>query len=291
MRELTILNITGLLILSLCVISCTPANLQESVDTVGFVVSILPQQEFVRSVGGDRVEITVMVPPGASPHSYEVTPAQMVKLSRAKIYAKVGSPIEFEITWLDKLIAVNKNMLVIDCSKGIELIHSNDPDEPGMDPHIWTSVSNVKIMVQNICEGLSQVDPTNRAFYEKNRDAYLGKLDTLDKDIRSNLDGVNNRSFIVYHPAWCYFAHDYGLKQQGIEQEGKEPKAAYMARLITEAKSQNIKVIFVSPEFDARNAETIAREIGGRVVIIDPLAGDFLENMRNVARALKEAFR
>ncbi|MDD5313214.1 MAG: zinc ABC transporter substrate-binding protein, partial [Dehalococcoidia bacterium] len=98
-------------------------------------------------------------------------------------------------------------------------------------------------------------------------------------------------TFIVYHPAWSYFAHDYGLVQVGIEQEGKEPKAAYMARLISEAKEKNIKVIFVSPEFDTRNAETIAREIGGRVVIIDPLAGDYLINMRSIAAAFKEAFK
>jgi len=254
-------------------------------------VTILPQQEFVASVGGDRVDITVMIPPGASPHTYEVTPAQMVKLSNAKAYFKVGSPIEFELTWLDKLIAQNKDILVVDCSKGIDLIESDDPDEPGADPHIWTSPRNVKTMVKNICAGLSQVDPQGRQDYEKNRDSYLQQLGELDTTLQASLGHSSNRTFIVYHPAWGYFANDYSLKQLGIEQDGKEPKAAYMSRLINEARAEGIKVVFVSPEFDSRGAETIAREIGGRVVIIDPLAEGYLENMKAVASAFEEALK
>jgi zinc transport system substrate-binding protein len=146
-------------------------------------------------------------------------------------------------------------------------------------------------MVQNICAGLVQADPQNRRYYEDNRDSYLKELGDLDAEMAALLKDTGNRSFVVYHPAWGYFARDYGLHQLGIEQEGKEPKAAYMARLIDEARRQNIKVIFVSPEFDSRNAEAIAREIGGRVVIIDPLAGDYLTNMRQVAAAFKEALK
>jgi len=271
--------------------SCNTAAPAQVEKKIGVAVTILPQREFVARVGGDKVDITVMVPPGASPHTYEVTPAQMVLLSRAKVYCKVGSPIEFELAWLDKLLAQNKDMLVVDCSKGIDFVESDDPDEPGTDPHIWTSPRNVKIMVQNICTGLSQVDPPNRQYYEGNRDSYLKDMDGLDAEMAALLKGTGNHTFIVYHPAWGYFARDYGLRQLGIEQEGKEPKAAYMSRLINEARLQNIKVIFVSPEFDSRSAEAIAREIGGKVVIIDPLAGDYLDNMRKVAAAFKEALK
>jgi zinc transport system substrate-binding protein len=233
-----------------------------------------------------------MVPPGANPHTYEVTPAQMAGLSSARMYAKVGSPIEFELTWLDKLIAQNPGMLVVDCSKGIDLIQSTDPDEPGIDPHIWTSVRNVKVMVRNICDGLTRLDPVFTSYYEDNRDSYLRKLDALDADITASLEGIASRTFIVYHPAWGYFAHDYGLTQLGIEQEGKEPKAAYMARLIDEAKQKNIKVIFVSPQYDERSADAIAAEIGGKVVSIDAEgARDYLDNMRKVAQAFKEALK
>jgi len=288
-RHALIIIITVVLVITVAACS-NPAPAQIN-DKIGVAVTILPQQEFVARVGGDKVDIAVMVPPGASPHTYEVTPAQMVQLSKAKVYFKVGSPIEFELAWLDKLLAQNKDMLVVDCSKGINLIESDDPDEPGIDPHIWTSPRNVKTMVQNISLGLSQVDPQNRQYYEQNRDSYLKELDELDTEIDASLGDTGNRTFIVYHPAWGYFAHDYGLRQLGIEREGKEPQAAYMARLINQARLQNIKVIFVSPEFDSRSAEAIAREIEGKVVIIDPLAGDYLDNMRKVASAFKEALK
>jgi zinc transport system substrate-binding protein len=271
--------------------ACSAGAAAPAGNRIGVIVTVLPQEEFVSSVGGDRVEVKAMVPPGANPHTYEVTPNQMASLSKARIYAKVGAPIEFELTWLDKLIAQNKNMLVVDCSKGIKLIDSQDPDEPGIDPHIWTSPRNAKVMVGNICEGLVQVDPAGREYYEKNRDAYLARLDALDADISSALKGLANRTFITYHPAWGYFALDYNLQQMGIEREGKEPQASYMARLITVAKEKNVKVIFVSPQFDTRSAEAIAKEIGGRVVSIDPEGRDYLDNMRKVEAAFREALQ
>jgi len=271
--------------------SCDSPSQRAGSGKIGVVVSVLPQQEFVQKIGGDRVEVTVMVPPGANPHTYELTPAQMVKLSGARMYAKVGSPLEFELTWLDKLIAQNKKMLVVDCSKGIQLMESTDPDEPGIDSHIWTSVRNVKVMATNICDGLCQVDPQNCDYYQQSLKGYLAQLDALDADIRAALSGLSNRTFIVYHPAWGYFARDYGLTQLAIEQEGKEPRAAYMARLITEAKTNNVKVIFASPELDTRSAEAVAREIGGGVVAITDLAPDYMDNMRRVVRALGEVLK
>ncbi len=262
---------------------------QESDNRIGVAVTILPQAEFVESVGGDRVSVTVMVPPGASPHATELTPSQMTEVAKAKTYAKVGSGIEFELTKMDDIEAVNKNMLVVDCSGGIDLIGSVDPDEPGSDPHIWLSPSNAKIMVQNICDGLVQVDPPNEAFYEQNRDDYLQKLDDLDQEIRDKLADVQNRAFIVFHPSWGYFARDYNLEQIPIEIGGKEPSIQDVARLIDVAKSRNIKIIFASPQFKKQMAEVISRDIGGSVVFIDPLAKDYLENMRTVLNKLVQA--
>jgi len=263
-------------------------------DTTGktiVAVSVLPQAGFVEAIGGDKVAVVVMIPPGASPHTYEVTADQMTQLSDAKMYAKVGSPVEFELVWMDKLIALNKTMLVVDCSKGINLIESQDPDEPGLDPHIWLSIKNAKIMVQNLCDGLVQVDVANKAFYEKNCADYLQELSALDASFLADLSGVTNRSFIVFHPAFGYFARDYDLTQIGVEQEGKEPDAEYLVRLIEEAKTGNIKVVFVSPQYSARSAQTVAGEIGGEVVVIDPLAREFIENMRNIEAAMKKAMQ
>ena len=264
-------------------------------------VSLLPQSDFVEVVGGDRVEVVVMVPPGASPHTYEVTPEQMVMLSQAVMYAKVGSPVEFELVWLDKLISANLNMLVVDCARGIELMemHDDDKHDPeeadyehehtGLDPHIWLSVKNVEVMVSNICDGLTQIDPENSAYYETNRDAYLESLTQLDNDLEERFSGFSNRSFIVFHPAFGYFARDYDLEQIAVEQDGKEPSADYIIRLIEEAKERDIRVVFVSPQYDSKSAEVIAGEIGGRVLIIDPLAKDFINNMRMIEAAMRAA--
>jgi zinc transport system substrate-binding protein len=282
--------VLGAVALILLLSACSPTA-QPASDKIGVMVTVLPQVEFVNAVGGDKVEVTAMVPPGANPHTYEVTPAQMAKLDKAKMYVKVGSPLEFELTWLDKLVAQNRDMLLVDGGRGIGLIESADPDEPGIDAHTWTSPGNVKTMVTNISAGLSLISPADRPYFEKNRDSYVEKLDALDADIRSSLTGIANRTFIVYHPAWGYLAREYGLKQLGIERDGKEPQAAYMARLINEARENNVKVIFVSPQFDTRSAEAIAREIGGSVVNIDPEGRDYLDNMHKVAEALREALK
>lgn len=274
---------------ALALLLCSCAPVQTDTGKIGVIVTVLPQVEFVTAVGGGRVEAAAMVPPGANPHTYEVTPSQMAKLGRARLYIKVGSPLQFETTWMDKLAAQNSGMTVIDSGQGIELIEGGDQDEPGIDPHTWTSPRNVRIMAGNICRALEQADPGGKAYYESNRDSYTGKLDQLDADIRAALQGAAGRIFIVYHPAWGYFAREYGLQQLGIEREGKEPQAAYMARLISLAREKNIRVIFVSPQFDTRSAEAVARETGAKVVSIDPEAQDYLDNMRRVAAAFREA--
>ncbi len=263
---------------------------QEEVDErIGVVVTIQPQAEFVESVGGEKVKVTVMVPPGASPHTYEPTPGQMTQAARASIYAKVGSGVEFELAYMDKISNLNKNMLVVDCSKGIQLIASTDPDEPGMDPHIWVSPRNAMVMVQNICEGLIQIDPESRAYYEQNRDTYLEKQEQLENANSSRLANVQNRAFIVFHPAWGYFARDYNLQQIAIEVGGKEPSGQDIARVIEEAKKLDIKVIFASPQFNPQSASVIAREIDGRVILIDNLARDYIANLQAVLNEMVQA--
>lgn len=288
-------------LLAVSAVSCTSEKVESNKTIIA--VSILPQAGFVEAVAGDKVEIVLMVLPGASPHIFEVTPSQMTKLSNAKMYAKVGSPVEFELAWMDKLIAANRSMLVVDCSQGIELMemlddehegegeHEQDHEHTGLDPHIWLSVKNAGIMVQNICDGLVQVDEVNQAYYEENCAAYLKELSNLDSDFSKDLANVRNRSFIVFHPAFGYFARDYNLTQIPVEQGGKEPSAGYIVRMIEEAKAQDIRVVFISPQYNTKSAEAIAKEIGGEVVIIDPLAKEFIDNMRAIESAMKRAMQ
>lgn len=296
----TILVIVFIVFLTASAISCGRNG--ETGDKIGVVVTLLPQAEFVEKVGGDKVDVTVMVPPGAEPHFYAPTPSQMVALSRAAMYAKVGSGVEFELDWMDNLVAQNEDILVVDCSEGVSLInmtseHEHDEDvheeeadeQNGMDPHIWMSPMNAEIMVKNICDGLIKVDPDNKTYYEVNRDAYLQELTELDRNIRESLSGLTNRRFMVYHPSYGYFAAEYGLTMIAVEDEGKEPTSAGIKNLIDQAEEYNIKVIFVSPQFSQQSAEVIASEIGGEVISVDPLARDYITNMRTLLDELEKA--
>jgi len=263
---------------------CTGIERQDDGKIV-VAVTIPPEQEFVERVGGDHVRVILLVPPGADPHTYEPPPGIIADLAEADIYASVGSGIEFELIWKDKIAAMNPGMLVVDCSRGIDLISTGEGGHPGTDPHVWLSPGGAKVMVENICQGLIEVDPENTETYRRNADAYLDELDALDREIAGALAASGVERIMVYHPSWAYFARDYGLEQIPIESEGKEPSPRGIEHLITQAKEGRIRVVFASPEYSTRSAEVIASEINGTVVLVSPLAKDYLANMRHVATA------
>ena len=272
------------LMLAATTAGCTGTDRQDDGKIV-VAVTIPPEQEFVERVGGDHVRVILLVPPGADPHTYEPPPGVIADLADADIYAVVGSGIEFELAWKDKIAAMNPGMLVVDCSRGIDLIATGEDGHRGTDPHIWLSPRNAKVMVENICQGLIEVDPANADEYRRNADAYQGELDALDREIAGALAESGVEKIMVYHPSWAYFARDYGLEEIPIENEGKEPSPRGIEHLIEQAKEEHITVIFASPEYSTRSAEVIADEIGGTVVLVSPLAKDYLANMRHVAAA------
>jgi zinc transport system substrate-binding protein len=248
-------------------------------------VTIPPQKQFVERVGGDRVQVIVLVPPGASPHTHEPTPGQLAAIGRADLYIAVGSGIEFERTWMDKIRAINPGMPVIDSSEGVELITGNGYDGGKPDPHIWLSPRSAMIMVENTYQGIAAVDPDHESLYRENRDAYLAELGTLDREISQSVAGRENRKIMVYHPAWAYLARDYNLDLIPIEEEGKDPTPRGLEELVRQARENMITVIFASPEFSTRSAEAIAGEIGGQVVLVSPLEEDYVGNLRRVSSA------
>jgi zinc transport system substrate-binding protein len=275
------------------VFSCSSGNEVQKDQEKGelnIIVSILPQSEFAEKIGGDKVNVTVMVPPGADPHIYEAKPDQLRAVSNAALYMKLGSGLEFELAWMDKISGINRNMSVIDCSRGIDLIKGNSEETgSGTDPHIWLSPGNVKIIIENMFQGIVDIDTLNnnalnKQYYESNKENYLQEINNLDKEITRILSTKKNKNFMVYHPAWTYFAKDYGLVQIPIEIEGKEPTPRGLEYLIKQAKENNIKVIFASPQFSTKSAEVIAKEIGGTVILIDPLEKDYIKNMEKVAK-------
>lgn len=267
-------------------------------DKLGVFVSILPQAEWVTAIGGDKVEVSVMIPPGASPHVYEPTASQMKTLSRAKIYAAVGSGIEFEISFLEELLEINPDVLLVDCSQGVDLIEmdagEHDYDyasehQHAYDPHIWLSLVNAEIMATNIYDGMAAADPANQSYYRQNLERYLGELNEMHNDFQEGFAPLNNRVFIMQHPSMGYFANDYNLIQIAAEEGGSDATIQSMIRTIEQAKQNNVKVIFVSPQFPASVAEAVAQEINGIVEPLDSLAGNYKENMNHIFNIMHEA--
>lgn len=261
---------------------CARSGGEGAAGDLNVTVSILPQRYFVERVGGDHAAVNVMVLPGESPATYEPSPDQLRALSDADIYFSIGVP--FENAWLDRIRSANDEMVVVDTTQGIDRIEGGG----NPDPHIWLSPSLVRIQAATIAEALTAADPAHAETYETNLEAFLDDIDELDAEIRQTLTGVDERRFMVFHPSWRYFARDYGLEMIAIEVGGQEPSAAELGRLITRAKEEGIDVIFAQPEFSTEAAETIAAEIGGEVLLISPLAEEWLDNLRRVGRTFAE---
>lgn len=263
------------------------AEVTGSGEPIIVAVSLLPQTEFVEKVGGDKVKTVVIIPPGADPHTYEPSPRELGEASEARMYVTVGTDMPFEKVWIDRFESINSGTLIVNSSNGIKLRElaegENGKNHEELDPHIWTSPANAKIMVENVYEGLAKIDPGNQTYYAQNRDAYLKELDALDSRIREKLEGKKERNFMVYHPSWGYFAADYNLNMIPVEIEGKEPSAEDLAKLVDLAKEKHVKVIFIQPQSSTQSAKAVAEEIGGEVVAVDPLAKDYIANMDNVS--------
>ncbi|MBT8764490.1 zinc ABC transporter substrate-binding protein [Desulfohalobiaceae bacterium Ax17] len=271
-------------------------------------VSILPQKYFVHKIGGDLVDVQVMVMPGASPATYEPRPKQMVMLRQARAYFAIGVP--FERVWLKKFAGLNPKLLIVHTDAGIEKRHmeqiegilnsvsdnhqehrvEHHHDRTGMkDPHIWLSPRLVKIQAENIFKGLVAVDPIHSAEYKRNFNRFCKSIEELEKKIKEILEPskLNSRKFMVFHPSWGYFARDFGLKQVPIEVEGREPGVRVLQKLVQLAKREGIKVVFVQKQFSAKSAQVIAKAVGGQVVSLDPLAYDWEDNLLRVAKVLR----
>jgi zinc transport system substrate-binding protein len=269
--------------------------LARAADPLTVFVTVVPQETFVSRIGGEHVRVNALVRAGQDPHAYEPTARQIAALAEADLYVRVG--VGFEDAWMSRLLVANPRMRVLDAQDGIELRrkaaghdhgdpdhgHDHGHDHGDVDPHVWTSPARVKIMGARIRDALADLAPEYAADFAANYDRFAADLDALDTEIRARLAGVENRRFMVYHPAWGYFAEDYDLDQVAIEREGKEPGARALTAMIEQARREGIRVIFVQPQLNPSSAEQVARSIGGQVAVIDPLSGDYFENLRRVA--------
>jgi zinc transport system substrate-binding protein len=291
-------------IIAVCLTGCIDDT---SNGKIGLLVTIVPQVEMVEFIGGEYVEVTIMVPPGESPHSFEPTPEQMKKVAEATAYFKVGSGVEFEVVHMDTILEQNSDLQVFDCSEDISVIsfdehygkeghheegeeHEDEHNHGGTDPHIWTSPVNFKKMAEIVYNGLVDIYPNHQEEYYANYQAYISKLDNLNTNVSNLLEPYEGKSYMVYHPAWGYFGDSYNLKMIAIEDEGKQPGPEGVAAMIAQAKEENITVIFVAPQFDTSSAETIASEIGGNVVFANPLMSNYEETITKLAEDMVTGF-
>ena len=255
--------------------------------------SIAPLADFARQVGGDHVQVITLVPPGASPHTYELTPSQVQQVARARLLVLNGVGLEY---WADKLIegADNPNLIVVDTSQGIEVL-AGAAGEHGGNPHLWLDPENAIVQVNHIRDALVQADPAHADDYRANAERYIGELRALDREIASEVATWSSRQFIAFHPAWVYFARRYGLVQAAVIEEspGREPSPANVARIVKTAKRIGAKAIFAEPQFSPKAAQVIAEESGAQVLFLDPLGSNldnpsYLSLMRyNVAQMAK----
>lgn len=265
-------------------------------------VSIAPQKYFVEKIGGDLVDVSVMVKPGASPATYEPTPGQMSALADADGYFAIGVP--FEDTWLERFIAANPQMEIVYTNRRIHQMpmatheHQFDPKQKEMhpreahwslDPHIWLSPELVRKQALNIYKGLTLIDPKHEDIYSNNMFAFLREIDNLDDEIKKILAPLpqSKRAFIVFHPSWGYFAKEYNLNQIPIEAEGKEPGPKQVAQIVKYGRDRDIKVVFVQPQFSTKSAKVIASEMDAKVVPLDPLAENWAANLLEAAKAFR----
>lgn len=275
----------GILLLSGCTNNATTK--QDGDDKINVMVSILPQVEFVERIGGNKVSIQEMIPPGFSPETYDPSPEQLKKLQTANIYFRIGH-IPFEKSQMGKLANINPKMEVVDTSTGITLQSLIEDNHEGDDPHIWLSPQLVKIQAQHIYDALVAYQPKDKDYFLANYNQFIHDLDALDSTLAKTFKPIEGKTIFVFHPAFGYLASAYNFHQEAIEVEGKDPSPDHLKKMIDKAKADNVHVIFVQKEFSTKSAEAIAKGINGVVIKIDPLAKDYFNNLKRMSDTIVE---
>jgi len=271
---------TGSLVVLALLSGCRSGT--ESTSRPVVAVSVLPQAFFVERIAGDRVSVAVMIPPGANPSTYEPGMVALRSVSGAVLYVALGHPhFAFEAAWVEKLLSENPRL---------EVIRGTGAESDGnYDPHIWLSPRLVRLQVERMASALQRILPADGDAIQRNLATFLAEIDALDSEIRTRLEPYRGRRVFVFHAAWGHFARDYGLVQISLEEGMKKPGAGVLASFIEEARRDKARVIFVQPQFSQEGARLVAQEVGARVESLDPLARDWLNNMRLVAAAFEEA--
>lgn len=265
---------------------------QQVSDQQKILVTFYPIYQFTKAVGGEKVDVSVIIPSGVEPHDWEPTIQDIENLKKANMIIINGAGLE---PWIPKLVSENSNMIIVDSSKNIQLLKHEGNNMT--DPHIWLDPILVKIQVQNIADGLIKIDPKNADYYQQNANRYKEKLDSLDNEIKTDLASCSKKDFLSFHDAFSYFSKEYGLNQNtivgGLNPEA-EPTAQTLEEITQKAKTLGINVVFTEEAVNPQISKVIADEIHGKVLVLSPLEvtnihDDYIEKMQNNLSNLKEA--
>jgi zinc transport system substrate-binding protein len=257
------------------------------------LVTFYPIYKFTKAVGGEKVDVSIIIPSGVEPHDWEPTVKDIERLKKSNMVIINGAGLE---SWISKLVSENPDIIVVDSSKNIQLLQKNQGKNM-TDPHIWLDPVLVKIQIQNIADGLIKIDPENKDYFQQNADRYKAKLDLLDNQIRTDLSSCNKKDFLAFHDAFSYFSKEYGLNQNtivgGLNPES-EPTAKALEDITQKAQNLGINIVFTEEAVNPQISKVIADEIHGKVLVLSPLEvtninDDYIEKMQNNLSNLKEA--
>lgn len=268
-------------------------------------VTIPPQRWLVRTLAGEAVEVELLVAPGQNPHTFEPAGRQLTRLARAQGWLTIGLP--FERTLLAKARATRPGLAEYPVHAGVPRLgapprdHDHAPAAAageaaccaaeGADPHLWLAPRNMAQLATNTCRALQPLLPDERERLAAALADLTDALTRLERELADTLAPAAGRTFCVYHPSWAYFAEAFNLRQQAVEQEGREPSGRQLARLIEEARAARARVLFADPQFNPGPVRALARQLGARVVTLDPLAEAWPDNLRHVAAAIRDALQ
>lgn len=251
--------------------------------------SILPQKYLAKRITGDFCEVEALIGGGMSPHSYEPLPRQMSFLSKAKIFFAIGLP--FEKILIKRLKLSCPELKILNTASEIDKIvidghGKKNAGENELDPHVWLSPRCACLIAESMADSLTKLLPQHKKDFADNLKALTDELKALDEELESMLRPFKGQPIFVFHPAFGYFAKRYGLTQKAVEFEGKSPGIRRLAELIRYCRANNIRVIFVQKQFSAETAKTIASSINAEVAELDPLAEDYINNLRALGKAI-----
>ncbi|MCF0214930.1 MAG: zinc ABC transporter substrate-binding protein [Fibrobacteraceae bacterium] len=275
--------------LLLFVLGCASFSFAEDNKVMKIATSVPPYAKLVKDIGGVYVDVNSILPPSADPHTYEPKPAALKEFSQVQLYFSDGSGMDK--AWLPRFKGVNKNMKVVNLAPSVKWIEENgDGHDHELDPHVWTSPWQMRQILNTVLKVLSEEDPAHKSYFMEKFASLSSRLDKLDKKMRFEVIRIprDQRSFIVFHPAYGYFARDYKMEQIAVQVNGKEPKPKDLQKLIRIGKERNIHIVFVQPQFNKRSAETIAKELDAVIVETDPMAYNYMQNSSNLLNAISD---